>query len=344
MTKITYQPEWVRGAQTDAPFQRDCEDRYKPIRDICARFSRPFSVLDLGANAGWFSFRIAEEFPHATVIAVDDKPQLVALARRNALPNVVVIPRRLTARQLQRLAECEVFDVALALNVLHHMKRPEAALAALGSLAWQLVVETPGPGDRNAAHPERHGPIAAALEHHAAGFRLLATGGSHVTEGAERRLYGRCSGLRTCRFIRQTIDVAAGGYTLAGPATFRPGEDRNAPPISHTVLTQDFDAATIRIEREKAGTVETRPFIAGINLWNFALLGGCIPADPAALVRAEVARLEGEGRWMDDLRPWNFVLDGRQAHAIDIGWKAWRTEPEPGGLDKCLALLEAAHR
>jgi len=57
------------------------------------------------------------------------------------------------------------------------------------------------------------------------------------------------------------------------------------------------------------------------------------------MVRDEMTRLADAGQWHDDLRPWNFVLDGRRAHAIDVRSKPWRTEPEPGALDKCLDMM-----
>jgi SAM-dependent methyltransferase len=308
-------------------------------------------VLDLGANAGYFSFRIAEDFPAATVIAIDDKPVLRDLAAANAHGNVVVVPRRLDAATLARLACCEQIDVVLALNVLHHMERAGDALVMLGLLAFHVVVETPAAGEDRAANARHHGTLAAL----AAAGREIGRFPSHLQPGIFRSMTvhsRKAPGLLTA----QTLDAAPKDsgrpdcYELLAAADFRPGEMRQTPAFPGATVTAGFDAATIAIPRPKLRTTETRDFVPGLNLWSWALLGGCLPADPAALIRAELARLESAGRWMDDLRPWNFILthdpgsspEQAAVRAIDIGWKRGRTEPEEGGLDTCLALLAAA--
>src|SRR5690606_9414663 len=98
------------------------------------------------------------------------------------------------------------------------------------------------------------------------------------------------------------------------------------------------DRATITIKRRK-GQDEARDFIPGINLWTAHLSGMAWPVDAKARITAEVERLDAEGLWHDDLRPWNFILSAGRAMAIDTANKAWRTEPEPAGLARCLAML-----
>lgn len=313
---VQYQPRWVKG-QESGDRQRECADRYEPIRADLAKYDRPFSVVDLGANAGYFAFRIAEDFPQATVIAIDDKAALRECAEANGRANVIVIPRRLDGAALAKLATCERFDAVLALNVLHHIGDWPVALEALHAMAHRLIVETPGPGDTGAAHPERHNGIRVALA--GLGADDIARFPAHTTNGAERIMYVVAGDDRT-EIDRQTLDA----------------EDRGCPKKTRFHVERGYQAARFQDERG-----EDRDFLPGLNLWNFRLLGGCWPRDPAALVRAEVARLETEGRWMDDLRPWNFILSGGRAQAIDLGHKAWRAEPEPGGLETCLDILRA---
>lgn len=358
----TYQPIWIRGRQRPEPYQRESADRYAVIRQWLSQFHRPFSVLDLGANAGYFSIRIAEDFPQATVIAIDDKPVLRDVASANGLQNLIVIPRRLAARCLTEIARCEYIDAVLALNVVHHMSEPVRALDAMCRLAGDVLVETPSLDDGGAAHPERHAAIVDFLSRQ--GAAELGLFDAHTTDGAKRRLSVVVS-TRNKQLVAQTLqanpkNAGGGDYEPGTPGEFRWGAVRSTPSLNPIQVTARYESCTIRIARPKAGTVEERDFVPGMNLWNWALLGGyaadsarpargdtraggCIPADPAALIRAELDRLAAEGRWMDDLRPWNFILTHDGVRAIDLGWKR-RTEPEPGGLETCLAWLDAARR
>ena len=63
-----YQDVWVKG-RVIIKGVRDCEGRYMAIRNELRRLGfpgkngdRPFTVLDIGAGSGYFSFRLAEEF------------------------------------------------------------------------------------------------------------------------------------------------------------------------------------------------------------------------------------------------------------------------------------------
>ena len=78
-TKV-YQPIWIKGVQ-DYRFQRECDDRYQPIRELAAQFNRPFSVLDIGANYGYFDFRLMEEFD-CTCVMVDRKLNMPLIEER----------------------------------------------------------------------------------------------------------------------------------------------------------------------------------------------------------------------------------------------------------------------
>ena len=44
----------------------DCGPRYGMIKPVLDRLDGPFSVLDVGAAQGYFSFRIAQEYPQSS--------------------------------------------------------------------------------------------------------------------------------------------------------------------------------------------------------------------------------------------------------------------------------------
>lgn len=310
---MRYQETWIKGCPTKDAFQRECASRYEPIKAFLSQYKRPFSVFDFGANLGYFTFRIAEDFPHATVVAVDNRKELVELAKANGLSNVVVLGTRLDAPDLVKLAQCESFDVVLALNVLHHIKDCTRAFTALWALGQHLIVETPGAGDKGALQRGDHAKI---LEHAELFGTEIHRSAAHTTSGAERIMF-HCK-RKGHRFLTtQTLDA-----------------DKRCAPQFEATIENTFDHCSIKI-----GNREARDFIPGMNLWNAVKMGMRWPLDAKQRVTDEIARLDASGQWHDDLRPWNFILSGDRAVAIDTNNKKWRKEPEPGGLQKCLDMI-----
>jgi 2-polyprenyl-3-methyl-5-hydroxy-6-metoxy-1,4-benzoquinol methylase len=150
---MPYQDRWIRGA-TLAHGDRECEARYALVRRVVTKFQRRITVLDLGANLGYFGCRLADEFGAVSVM-VDTRPDLVAVCEANALPTTIALTKKLSVADLQELAASEHFDVVLALNVLHHFKDPAGALAAVLELGDHVLLETPSRDDAGAAHPAR---------------------------------------------------------------------------------------------------------------------------------------------------------------------------------------------
>ena len=116
-----YQDIWVKGRRESAGV-RECSDRYELIASVAARFDRPFTVLDLGANLGYFSLRLAEDFD-CTVLAVEGAYAnwLREVLDRNGNSRVLAVGRTMTLDDLKTLADVEHFDLTLALSVTHHV-------------------------------------------------------------------------------------------------------------------------------------------------------------------------------------------------------------------------------
>lgn len=155
---MSYQPTWRDGSVLAAG-ERDCADRYEPIRDLLATIDGPFTVLDLGANSGYFSARIADDFPAADVTAVDPRPEL----QQAASDRVTVVRQRMDATALRALPR---HDVVLALSVLHHLPDWRQALGWLRACRRWLVAEVPHPGERwmrSAAARHELGPLHDAV-------------------------------------------------------------------------------------------------------------------------------------------------------------------------------------
>jgi len=133
---MSYQPTATSAGE------RLCVDRYEPIATILGRLVGPFTVLDLGANAGWFTARLADDFG-CHVTAVDDHPDLPAVVSGRA-GRVRVERRRVTAGHLRKMAR---YDVVLALSVLHHMPDWREALDVIRRCRRVAIIEVPDPSE-----------------------------------------------------------------------------------------------------------------------------------------------------------------------------------------------------
>jgi SAM-dependent methyltransferase len=117
-----YQDIW-RAGEVVSPGVRECSRRYEMVRGVAARFKRPFTVLDIGANLGYFSMRLAHEFPDCTVVAVEGMygDWLEQLLAANGERRVILLKKTMGLGALWQLADSEHFDMVLALSVMHHI-------------------------------------------------------------------------------------------------------------------------------------------------------------------------------------------------------------------------------
>ena len=278
-----YQPIWCNGKVNDYyQYQRECSDRYEVVRQLASRFNRPFSVLDVGSNYGYFDVRLMEDFPGATCVLIDDKEVVPVLKENRMLDRSVVIKRKVTAKELESLARSESFDIVLGLSVLHHFEDYERAYNALRSLGWWTIFEIPGVDDVGAAHPERHDRIRHLFGAESGHFQ------SHVSD-CERPYFV----LENTPFIsEQSLDAA----------------DRDAPGHTDFALQVDFNQASFA--KSSGGKVEARGFIPGMNLYNFMRLGGVWPSPEVVEPTLQ------EFSHLPDCKPWNFIV-GKGITPID---------------------------
>lgn len=106
-----------------------CDKRYNLIKPIFDLFQTSFSVLDVGSAQGYFSFRIAHDYPHAQCTMIDENSSdyhyhgdlLYDLCLLNKLDNVTYLRKLMSYNDLCFLNRQEHFDVVLAFLVVHEM-------------------------------------------------------------------------------------------------------------------------------------------------------------------------------------------------------------------------------
>jgi len=96
--------------------------------------SRPLLVVDVGGGRGDFARRLIRHMRRrgraVHVVVVDRDPDLLAVARRAALPNVSLVRADASALPFRARA----VDVVTMSLTLHHME-PDAAVASLGEMS-----------------------------------------------------------------------------------------------------------------------------------------------------------------------------------------------------------------
>lgn len=291
---MSYQDRWIRGHLLEEG-QRGCPERYLLIRSVVEKYTRPVTVLDLGANLGYFGHRLAHDFGAISVM-IESRPILETACRENGLSTTIGLHRRLSIADLNQIAGAEHFDIVLALNVVHHFKtRWDQALEAITRLGDNLIIETPPRDDVNACGQAAVRPILRRIE--AMKPEKLGATRSHTTPGVWRPMF----------LIRKKKTSIL--WTCINAKKVRAGHARR-----HTIHSTSH-GKTIVFKPIKKGDAEARDWVHGINLWTWCELGGVYPS--ADDIVASMAAAYEERPDQGDLHPWNFILQGRRIVLID---------------------------
>lgn len=129
----------------------DCQRRYDAVRAVLDNYKRPITVLDLGAGQGYFSFRIARDYKSTCVMVESNDgdlklaDQLLQLCHLNSgLQNIIFLNKKLKLQEIERLADCEHFDVVLAFNYIDYKdKQRRKILNAVLRLGDNVFIQTP---------------------------------------------------------------------------------------------------------------------------------------------------------------------------------------------------------
>jgi SAM-dependent methyltransferase len=100
---------------------RSSSERYRIVSMVASTWKRPITILDIGANLGFFTVKLAKNFD-STVVALEGVygDWLQEILEANHLENIVLLKKVFSLDDLRKLAEVEHFDLVLALSVVHH--------------------------------------------------------------------------------------------------------------------------------------------------------------------------------------------------------------------------------
>ena len=108
----------------------------------------------MGANFGYYSIRLLEDFPLAFAVLIQPYDEAKVLKKVIELntdikDRVIILNTECNKENMIRLSECEHFDLILCLNILHHFKDPLDIYEAFKQMTRQLIIETPPVNDVN---------------------------------------------------------------------------------------------------------------------------------------------------------------------------------------------------
>ena len=294
----TYNDVRIKGKTLSLGY-RNSEKRYAEIFKFCKKFNRPISVLDLGAAEGYFTFRLAEDFP-GVFVAVESNPErkLLELCKKNNDQKVLLLNKQMNLKNLKNIKEVQHFDIVLALNIIHHFDEPfQDVLEALISMSSFCFLEHPNSLENESTKNsqrlktekldlEKFKPVL--LNKNPSGL------GNPLNQKLERNLWL----LQNTQ--SKTIDR---GWRGASKYTEEFG------PGNQIIIKSNFDEINVDYGLRD----EKRNWIQGIDLRTFLEYNGVYPTNEKIINLIDNLKIENA----KDLGPHNLILNGECLFLID---------------------------
>ena len=156
-----------------------CKTRYSVLKNLLDNYTRPFTVLDLGASEGYFSFTIARNYQAVCIMLEGNyahisnevtADRLEELCKENTdISTCVLLKKHISRNELKILSECEHFDVVLALNFINHFGSYwQTAAEHILALGDYIIIESPCADNKDSTTQKLLTAIEAYLKAHKA--------------------------------------------------------------------------------------------------------------------------------------------------------------------------------
>lgn len=302
-----YQPIIINNKVVKEPTHNHThyQERYEHIQSVLNRFNRPFTMLDLGASQGYYSFRTAHDYDCVCVMIEGNNPsypmtgtQLQQLCELNTdLDNVILLQKPLNIPDMQRLSECEHFDVVLAFNIIHWIG-PEwrKGIDAMLNMADHIIVETP-PQETNKSAEENHKRQAI--------MDYLVSKGATVIGKVQRHTSQVYSNIYLIERKKECLERRTWLKPIMSGKTHK--------------LISSYDEKKLYKKCDiPANYYMTSDWLPGINLITFKMYDGSWPT--ASMLIEDMNNMSKQQKYKShtDWMPNNFIVQGNNLEMIDF--------------------------
>jgi len=91
---------------------------YNVIKTLLDKYQRPFTLFAISANEGRYSLQVANDYKNSVFVILEEKiAKLLNICNHKNLDNVILLHKKVNIQDLQRISECEHFDVILLCNI-----------------------------------------------------------------------------------------------------------------------------------------------------------------------------------------------------------------------------------
>jgi hypothetical protein len=145
-TEGAYQDIEVKGKLVSSGW-RSCADRWQIIKPHIKNHQ---TIMDVGSHYGYFSIKIAREFPDSLVWSIEETQKRSVIQKQalkeNKLNNIVLSRYSVNLLNMLKLQRtCESLDTIMALSVVHYfpLKQIPEIIWCFSRLAQNLIIEFP---------------------------------------------------------------------------------------------------------------------------------------------------------------------------------------------------------
>lgn len=305
LTKCELYQDIVVNGEVVKKGKRSCDDRYEYIKSLITIQERPFTVLDIGANFGYYSIRLAQDFPNSYVVMVQhgiEAQVLREIIELNTSINdrLCLLNATATAKNMSSLSLCEHFDYIMCNNVLHHMSDYKVVYQSLKNMCKYLIIETPPVEDKRSI-------------------------GQNKLQNIYDMVNKECTHKSERSFIRHTDKSTVSHFyffsfseEVTKSIAYYDGKN-----LGKKYRHRIYDGKRIFEKTERGGEISIYSYIHGINLKTFVVLNGIYPSIKWITEMIQPKKLKTEYAFDNSLRDinyWNFILN-ENLHLIDITCK-----------------------
>ncbi|MFC1841566.1 hypothetical protein ACFLYA_00675 [Candidatus Dependentiae bacterium] len=273
-----------------------CETRYQTIKKLLDNYQRPFTMLEIctAEQDGYCSHKAAADYDSVCVMLKDNKPDKDC--NNCDLDNIVIMGKKIETETLNKIKECEHFDVVLLFSPYNILQKDlKKRLDYIFNMGTYLIVALPDTDDDDDTKDDRayiKRYVNHFLKHYDA--KIIGT----ITDNTT----GKTSSLYLAKTNKKYIERRC--FTML-----------KLKNITYTVCSTFHDKFLKKI---KKGRKEISKWIHGINLITFKALFGSYPSKE--ILKKEIKKTIKEAKSTNhkDWVPSNMIVQGNKIKLIDF--------------------------